>query len=286
MARSVSSVLFVLGVLALSAVNAETHGRKLLDAGPYNVNSNKVGTQLNNGADVKNKGSVAGDPVLTAFDGQRFEFHGEGDHYYNLASESGVFQLSTLLKAAVMFDHKGTYMRGVALQQKDANVVVATGPDFEESITVTVNGEVLSIEDVASQSTKRSVPTGDGTTMDVTWQLFAPGIGPFVEIETASIKVSVSLTAPFADAGGVLQPNYLNANVTILNEPSQDLQGILGETYNTLRAGTSVKAAPKYPLFDDSKYELDGYFGTPLIETLASLAKMFTLEKPAAFLSR
>jgi hypothetical protein len=40
----------------------------------------------------------------------------------------------------------------------------------------------------------------------------------------ASIKVSISLTAPFADAGGVLQPSYLNANVTLLREPSQDLQ--------------------------------------------------------------
>ncbi len=44
-------------------------------------------------------------------------------------------QLSTQLKPAVMFDHKGTYMRAVAVQQKDATVVVATGPDFEEDIT-------------------------------------------------------------------------------------------------------------------------------------------------------
>jgi hypothetical protein len=34
-----------------------------------------------------------------------------------------------------MFDHKGTYMRGIALQQKDARVVVATVADFEEDIT-------------------------------------------------------------------------------------------------------------------------------------------------------
>jgi hypothetical protein len=44
-------------------------------------------------------------------------------------------QLSTLLKSAVMFDHQGTYMRAIALQQKNARVVVATGPDFEENIT-------------------------------------------------------------------------------------------------------------------------------------------------------
>lgn len=48
-------------------------------------------------------------------------------------------QLSTQLKPAVMFDHKGTYMHGVALQQKDARVVVATAPDFEEDITGSLN---------------------------------------------------------------------------------------------------------------------------------------------------
>jgi hypothetical protein len=57
-------------------------------------------------------------------------------------------------------------------------------PGCVPSLAVTVNGEVLSIEDVATQSTKKSVPAGDGTTMEVTWQLFAPGIGPYVEIET------------------------------------------------------------------------------------------------------
>jgi hypothetical protein len=88
------SCTLVLGLLALASVSAEKRGRKLLDAGPYNQNSNKVGTQLNSGADDKNKGSVKGDPVLTAFDGQQFEFHGEGDHFYNLASEPGVFQVT------------------------------------------------------------------------------------------------------------------------------------------------------------------------------------------------
>jgi hypothetical protein len=63
------------------------------------------------------------------------------------------------------------------------------------------------------------------------------------------------------------------------------VQGILGETYNTLRAGSAVKASPKYPLFDDSKYELSGYFTAPLAHTLASLAKKFTLEKPVTALS-
>lgn len=56
-----------------------------------------------------------------------------------------------------------------------------------------MNGEVLAIEDAATQSTKRSIATGDGTTMEVTWQLFAPGIGPFVEIETGELHF-ISIT--------------------------------------------------------------------------------------------
>jgi hypothetical protein len=63
-------------------------------------------------------------------------------------------------------------------------------------------------------------------------------------------------------------------------------QGVLGETYNTLRAGTAVKSAPKYPLFDDSKYELSSYFSAPLTQTVASLAKMLAVEKPATSVSR
>lgn len=54
---------------------------------------------------------------------------------------------------------------------------------------VSVNGEVLAIEDAVTQSTKRSIPTGDGTTMQVTWKLFAPGIGPFVEVETGELQL-------------------------------------------------------------------------------------------------
>jgi hypothetical protein len=39
----------------------------------------------------------------------------------------------------MMFDHNGTYMRGVALEQKGARVVVQTVEDFEEDI----QGETL-----------------------------------------------------------------------------------------------------------------------------------------------
>lgn len=46
-------------------------------------------------------------------------------------------QLSTLLKPAVMFDHNGTYMKGVAFSESNVRIVVETGADFEEEITGT-----------------------------------------------------------------------------------------------------------------------------------------------------
>jgi hypothetical protein len=51
---------------------------------------------------------------------------------------------------------------------------------------VNVNGKILKIEDAATQSTLQKISVGDGTIMQVHWQLFAPGIGPYVEIETGN----------------------------------------------------------------------------------------------------
>jgi hypothetical protein len=85
---------------ALSPAAAD--GFNVVDGFDFNnrIKSNKLDNtydtnspQRQNAADISVNGSVKGDPVLTAFDGQRFEFHGEGDHYYNLASETGQFQV-------------------------------------------------------------------------------------------------------------------------------------------------------------------------------------------------
>eukprot|EP00884_Botryococcus_braunii_P006893 jgi/Botrbrau1/16204/Bobra.160_1s0005.1 len=236
----------------------------------------------------RSSGSVKGDPVLTAFDGQEFEFHGIAGHHYNLASLPGVFQLSTLLKPAVMFDHNGTYMKGVAFWQSNARVVVETGADFEEEIKVYLNGKQLSVESVATESTTKTFTLKDGSKFELLWKLHAPEVGPLVQIRTDDIYVVLSLTAPFPDAGGVLQPNYLNANVTLLREPSKDLQGVLGETYNVLRArsGDSIVKAPSYPLYDESKYEIQGYFGATISQTMAELMKQLTIIKPSATVAK
>lgn len=38
--------------------------------------------------------------------------------------------------------------------------------------------------------------------------------------------------------------------------------------------------APKYPLYDESKYEIQGYFGATISQTMAELMKQLTISKP------
>ncbi len=54
-----------------------------------------------------------------------------------------------------MFDHNGTYMRGVALEQKGARVVVQTVEDFEEDI----QGEFSTSEHTVIGGFERLHPT-------------------------------------------------------------------------------------------------------------------------------
>ena len=66
------------------------------------------------------------------------------------------------------------------------------------------------------------------------------------------------------------------------------LQGVLGETYNVLRARSadSIVKAPSYPLYDESKYEIQGYFGATISQTMAELMKQLTIIKPSATVAK
>lgn len=86
--KSTPLALLLITLFAVSCVSAARQGRRLLDDGSK--------TSSKSGDTSKNKGSVKGDPILTSFDGQQFEFHGKGDHFYNLVSEPGVFQVLIL----------------------------------------------------------------------------------------------------------------------------------------------------------------------------------------------
>eukprot|EP00884_Botryococcus_braunii_P006891 jgi/Botrbrau1/16202/Bobra.160_1s0003.1 len=149
--------------------------------------------------------------------------------------------------------------------------------DYEEDIIVTVNGETLEIENPETESTKRAFSLDDGGALEVYWQSHFPDLGPRVELRTPNLLVVVSMTAPLADPGGMLQPTYLNANVTVLREPSKDMEGILGETY-------SPGIHKKFPVYDDVRYEVDGYFGATLSQAMVDL--MNKLNIPTASVTR
>lgn len=44
-------------------------------------------------------------------------------------------QLSTLLKPASMFNHNGTYLKGIGFKYRNVEVVVEAGPDFDTALT-------------------------------------------------------------------------------------------------------------------------------------------------------
>lgn len=46
-----------------------------------------------------------------------------------------LLQLSTLLKPASMFNHNGTYLKGIGLKHKNVEIVVEAGPDFDSTLT-------------------------------------------------------------------------------------------------------------------------------------------------------
>ncbi len=60
------------------------------------------------------------------------------------------------------------------------------------------------------------------------------------------------------DEGGKEQPAYLNFDVALLGPPAgNEMQGIVGETYNRMLAGDAVND-PSSPLFLPDDYQFHG----------------------------
>jgi hypothetical protein len=70
------------------------------------------------------------------------------------------------------------------------------------AFAVSVNGQVLEIEDSATKSTKRSIKLEDGSSLEVEWQLYASEIGPYVLIRSGVIATSLAM----ARCSGTLVP--------------------------------------------------------------------------------
>lgn len=73
------------------------------------------------------------------------------------------------------------------------------------------------------------------------------------------LQVVVWVTpAGTVDEGGKPQPAYLNFDVALLGPPAgNEMQGIVGETYNRMLAGDAVND-PSSPLFLPDDYEFHG----------------------------
>lgn len=297
----VSLVLAILVAFVFVQSNAQLYGPKRQSnvesgsAGQGNVDNGKAAEAKCEGEDCKGGGK--GDPVFTAFDGREFEFHGQPGHFYNLVSEKGAFQLSTLLKPASMFNHNGTYLKGVGFKYRNVEVVVEAGPDFDTSLTVEANRQLLDLGEDNMLNT--TFVADDGSELKLLWEMYRSDLGPVVEIQSRAANVRVLLTAPEPDQGGMMQPNYLNVNITLVASPAGELHGVIGDSYNhvshlplheymTAKSSglLSVRPTITYPLLPDSSYEIEGYFTSPIRQIMAQLLKRLHLKAPKNVLSR
>lgn len=226
--------------------------------------------------DKRKKSSYSkGDPLMEAFDGTPFWFHGIPGRYYNLISEQNVFQVATLLKEANNAVHigsktNGTYMQGVAFRQADGKVIVETSSDDSARIKVLWGTEEVEMEDDAEVA--REMTLSDGSKMSMVWSLYKQGSGTTVTISTDAITVSINDVPPSFDDNDYWQPSYLNMNVTLNRSPEGDLQGVIGDTYNFRSKDAAVNDDPisqlpadsgVYPVFPDFTYEIANYFSSP-----------------------
>jgi hypothetical protein len=95
--RFVSVFTSVVALSVIRCSSAERLNRRLLDS--YSYSRNFAASPLRA---ANRNASVTGDPVLSAFDGQEFEFHGQADHFYNLVSEKNAFQVPFKMPGHIM----------------------------------------------------------------------------------------------------------------------------------------------------------------------------------------
>eukprot|EP00884_Botryococcus_braunii_P017398 jgi/Botrbrau1/4341/Bobra.0232s0030.1 len=244
------------------------------------TNNNNGGSTTNNGG---NTGSGTGDPLIQAFDGSHFFFHGEPGKVYNMISDDEVFQVSALFKEANNAVHigatrNGTYMQAIGFQQGGHRVHVETFADDSARIIVKVDDEVVTVKDMLSLKTERSLPLKDGSVINVTFSIFQERDGTVVTINTPQANFGISLVPPGLDHAGYWQPSYLNLNATLLTYPVGTLQGVIGDTFyygadeqHTASTADSPEstvlpshlAEILYPVFPDKVYELESVFHAP-----------------------
>jgi hypothetical protein len=174
--------------------------------------------------------TVAGDPIMTGFDGQTFEFTGEVGGYYNLISERE-HQVSMKLKLGEMWDHNGTYMEGVGYKYREHLVVVELG--WDDELEVYLDGKRLHMAN--GETEQEHILALESGELMLLWQLHRPDMGNAVEITSDLLSITVYLTpAGTRDEGGKLQPAYLNFDAQLLGPPAPGMKGIIGEGYERL----------------------------------------------------
>eukprot|EP00884_Botryococcus_braunii_P007852 jgi/Botrbrau1/17068/Bobra.31_2s0001.2 len=289
MTKYLKPTAFIIAALALLQPFAVLAASPSNNSGPQNGNT---AGQANNNAQSSNSnagnnngngngnGNARGDPLIQAFDGTPFFFHGEPGKVYNLVSVKNSFQVAALLKEANNAVHigsskNGTYIQEIGYDIEGLRIVVATYAD-----NIKVKDERLALSEEVKEVFQ--LPSGDVLTL--TFVPFQKDEGAVVTISTAAFTTTTSMVPPGLDHAGFWQPSYLNFEIALKKKPTEVVQGVIGDTYHfnndKMKASTldtpekKIAVAPDaqvvYPVFPDSAYELPALFSAPRFSFPAS----------------
>lgn len=181
-------------------------------------------------------GGGAGDPILRDFAGNKFEFFGEPESFYNIYSDKAQ-QVNMKLFPGFVDGHNGTYIGafGFAFHDYRVNVTLLSDGDMSveawqelPSNTVAPKHSVL----VSGETSFITVGKKDGNTLTVSTEPFRPYHGRSVDIVSGTLELNMWAVPPgLLDSHNVSQPAYLNFNLTLLAPPAGDaVEGIIGES--------------------------------------------------------
>ncbi|CAL8463363.1 g2897 [Coccomyxa elongata] len=210
------------------------------NAGSNNGNNNGVGNvgsgngngNGNSNCGTRGCGGGKSDPVMTGFSGRSFNFFGDVGKTYNLISSMN-HQLSMKLKLAQMWNHNGTNMEGIGFMYKDYKVLMELDGDTPK---VYINSKQLQEK---KKVQKHAWRFEDGSDVEMSWNLYMPGVGNAVVMQTDVLKVLMWHTPKgIIDEGGKMLEGYLNFNISLLAPPeNSQMNGIIGETYERFTVG-------------------------------------------------
>lgn len=200
--------------------------------------------------------TVFADPIITDFTDRMFEFLGRPSTVYSILDGSDHI-VSMRLKEGHMFEdgHVGSYISGMGVSCRDHTFTIELEGD---DLKVVVDGEELRVQNGQTQLT-HVVPVEGAGDLVLLWDSNREGLGQAVEINSDLLQLLMFVTPAGSIDRGVAQPAYINFNAALLGHPTEDMQGVLGESYARLISGDTLPKDGKF-YGNEADYEVEDYF--------------------------